>query len=205
MYFDIGANIGRWALANVNKCNKIISVEASPATFAKLQHHCKHDKIELVNFAVCNNDCKDVVFYDAECDTISTLNKKWLADESSRFFKFTKFNEIQCRSITLDKLIEIYGKPDLIKIDVEGGEYSCISSLTQKVNLICFEWAAELNEVSVTSLQHLVKLGFKEFFIQNEDEHTFVPQESDWFNFETAIKKLESAVSKRDWGMIWAR
>ena len=205
MYFDIGANIGGWALANIHKCNKIISVEASPSTFAKLQHHCKHDKIELVNLAVCNNDCNDVTFYDAEADVISTLNQKWLADESSRFFNYTRYTEIQCKSITLDKLIALYGKPDLIKVDVEGGEYSCISSLTQKVDLICFEWAAELHDESVSSLRHLIGLGFNEFFIQNGDDYTFEPQESDWFNHETAIQKLEAAVKKRDWGMIWVR
>ena len=33
MYFDIGSNIGNWSLVNINKCNKIISIEASPITF----------------------------------------------------------------------------------------------------------------------------------------------------------------------------
>ncbi len=32
--------------------------------------------------------------------------------------------------ITINKLIECYGVPDLIKIDVKGGEYECISLLT---------------------------------------------------------------------------
>ena len=41
MYFDIGANIGNWSLANVDKCNKIITVEASPSTFQKLSNNCK--------------------------------------------------------------------------------------------------------------------------------------------------------------------
>jgi hypothetical protein len=27
MFFDIGANIGKWSLANIDKYNKIISIE----------------------------------------------------------------------------------------------------------------------------------------------------------------------------------
>ena len=27
MYFDIGANIGLWALENINRCDKIISID----------------------------------------------------------------------------------------------------------------------------------------------------------------------------------
>ena len=44
MYFDIGSNIGNWSLANINQCNKIISIEASPITFNRLVDNCKNDK-----------------------------------------------------------------------------------------------------------------------------------------------------------------
>ena len=33
---DIGANIGKWSLSNVNSCEKIIAIEASPNTFKRL-------------------------------------------------------------------------------------------------------------------------------------------------------------------------
>ena len=145
MYFDIGANVGRLAQAN-------IAVDASPQTYDKLQGECKHDRIELLNFAVCNNAGNDV-----------KLNQNWLTDKSSRFYDACNYHEIVCKSITVDNLIAKYGKPDFIKIDVEGGEFSCVSSLTQKVDLLCFEWAAELNDVSTLSLQHLIGLGFTKF------------------------------------------
>ena len=140
MYFDIGANIGMWSLQNINLCDKIIAIEASPITFQKLVNNCKNDKITLVNYAVCDNNGNDITFYHAvNADTISTINKKWLTDESSRFFNYTPYTEITCKTITIDKLIEQYGVPEFIKIDVEGGEYECIRSLTQKVKLLSFE------------------------------------------------------------------
>ncbi len=49
MFFDIGANIGNWSLSNVNLCDKIIAIEASPITYKKLVNNCKNDKIILLN------------------------------------------------------------------------------------------------------------------------------------------------------------
>ncbi len=45
LFFDIGSNIGSWSLENITRCDKIISVEASPITFRKLVNNCKNDKI----------------------------------------------------------------------------------------------------------------------------------------------------------------
>jgi FkbM family methyltransferase len=162
MYFDIGSNIGNWALANINYCDKIISIEASPITFNKLVNHCKDDKIVLLNYAVCNNNGNDITFYQAECDLVSTMNKDWLTSNTSRFYNHP-YTEITCKTITIDKLIEQYGLPDLIKIDVEGGEYECISSLTQKVNLLCFEWASETNILTFNCIDYLFNLGYTKF------------------------------------------
>lgn len=203
MYFDIGANIGRWSLENINLCDKIIAIEASPITYKHLMNNCKNDKIILLNYAVCNNNCQDITFYHAEADTLSTLNKEWLTNENSRFYNYCPFIEINCKTITIDKLIEIYGIPDLIKIDVECGEYECITSLTQKVNLLCFEWVGETNEITLKCIDYLFNLGFKKFFIQFGDEYLFRPNYYDFYDIDTIKKKLSETIFKIDWGMIW--
>ena len=204
MFFDIGANIGNWALANIDQCDKIISIEASPYTFHKLYNHCKHDRIILVNYAVCNNNGNDITFYQADADTISTINKDWLASETSRFYK-QPYREIICKTITIDKLIEQYGMPELIKIDVEGGEYECISSLTQMVNTLCFEWAAETNHITLKCIDHVSQLGFTKYYIQSCDYYTFRPNETDFYDIDTIKNKLSNMIPKEDWGMIWCK
>ena len=35
--FDIGANVGRWSIANIDNFDKIIAIEASPYIFDELQ------------------------------------------------------------------------------------------------------------------------------------------------------------------------
>jgi FkbM family methyltransferase len=41
MYLDIGANIGKWSVANIGSTDKIVAVEASPTTFGLLQQNMK--------------------------------------------------------------------------------------------------------------------------------------------------------------------
>jgi FkbM family methyltransferase len=202
LVFDIGANIGNWTKSNLHTYDKIISIEASEKTFKKLQKNCNNSKIVALNYAVCNNNCNDILFYEAQNDTLSTINKEWLTSSSSRFFN-TPYKEIVCKTITIDKLINEYGKPDLIKIDVECGEFECISSLSQKVNLLCFEWASETNNITFNCLEYLSKIGFTEYYIQDRDDYTFVP--SFFYSKEDCINKLLRTVAKKDFGMIWCR
>ena len=199
--FDIGANIGNWSLSNINNFDKIIAIEASPITFKRLESNCSHSKITLLNYAVCNST-EDVSFYQAQCDVLSTMNKEWLTKESSRFYNHP-YREIRCVPIRIDALIEKYGIPSLIKIDVEGGEYDCITSLTCKAGLLCFEWASEVNDITFKCLDYLFSLGYINFFIQNEDKYTFRPDT--FYDITTVKELLLEATPKEHWGMIWCK
>jgi FkbM family methyltransferase len=204
MFFDIGANIGKWSLANIDHCNKIILVEASPTTFNRLQDNLKHqEKLTCLNYAVCNSNEEYITFYNSSADTLSTINKDWLDSETSRFCKQFTYNEIRCKTITIDKLIQQYGIPELIKIDVEGGEFECISSLSQKVNQLCFEWASETNNITFKCLDYLIDLGYTEFAIQYEDNYTYRPQL--YKDINIVKDSLTKTTPKQEWGMIWVK
>jgi len=206
--FDIGAHIGCWSTANIDKFDKIIAIEASPYIYNELKNK-ESDKLITINYAVCNNDLKDISFYHCHAygGVLSTINKDWLTNPKSRFYnERDNYIEIISKTITIDKLIEEYGKPDFIKIDVECGEYDCILSLTTKIDLLCFEWAAEYNEVSFKCLDYLEKLGYTHFYIQEADEYTFRPLEEDYINDILIIKNLLSKkIHCANWGMIWCK
>ena len=105
----------------------------------------------------------------------------------------------------VDKLIEEYGMPELIKIDVEGGEYECVSSLTCKNKLICFEWSSETNDITLKCLDHLFKLGYKQYHKQDGDDYLFRPMNTDFYDISSVKNKLSNTTPKKDWGMIWCR
>ena len=201
MFFDIGANVGQWALANAAAANKIVAVEADPTTHATLVANTQGTNIVCENYAVCDSPA-DIIFYRCEDDTISSLNHEWLSDPISRFYNHAPFTEITCKTISLDSLIDKYGLPGLIKIDVEGGEFAVIRSLTKKVPLICFEWAAEMSHIAIQVIDHLLALRFTEFTVQDGDEYTFRPTQ---FTNSQMVKERLTSATGLDWGMVWCK
>ena len=169
-----------------------------------MTNNCRNNKIVLLNYAVCNNNGNDITFYQANQHVLSTINKDWLTKETSRFYN-EPYREVICKTITLDNLIEQYGLPDLIKLDVEGGEYECITSLTKKVNLLCFEWASEINDITFKCLDYLYSLGYTKFCMQMQDNYVFRPNDNDFYDISTIKTKLSNTIPKQDWGMIWCK
>jgi FkbM family methyltransferase len=202
LIFDIGSNIGAWALKNYTSETKIICVEASPSTYEKLINNIVDKNIIPLNFAVTSSTHEQIDFFESSVDTISTLNEKWLNDPSSRFYNQFDFNKITVNTISLDKLISLYGIPDLLKVDVEGAEDNVLKSLTKQVKTICFEWASEMEDIIFNSIEHLDSLGYRKFHIQHEDAYDYKPIEYE-FTKDELIDIIKTKIPKVDWGMIW--
>ena len=203
LYFDIGANLGNWSLENIKRCEKIIAVEPSKDTYGKLIKNCTGKNIICLNYAVSNENKEEIDFYECKDPGMSTINKDWLCSKESRFYGM-EHTKTTCQAISLDKLIEQYGVPDLIKIDVEGAEHLAISSLTQKVKTLCFEWAQEFNFVTTHSINHLIKIGFNKFHVQFYDNYIYVPKEQEYTEDLNIIEEKLNKQKNNDWGMVWA-
>jgi len=202
--FDIGAHIGNWSLQNINNFNKIIALEPSTKTFDILVKNCAKHNIICLNYAISNDIREQIDFYEAdEASDISSINKNWLCSKESRFFGL-KHSLTTCKSTTLDRLVELYGTPDLIKIDVEGAEDLVILSLSKKVKTLCFEWARESNSVTTQCIDHLLSIGFTKFYVQFEDKYSYVPNEEEYTDDLNIIEYLLTKELKCDWGMVWA-
>ena len=202
LLFDIGANVGLWALHNYNDTTKIICVEASPKTIVRLVKNCDGKNIVCINYAVTSSSEPIVDFFDCTANTISTLDEKWLNDSSSRFYNQYSYKKLQVQTVTIDKLILDYGIPDILKVDVEGAENIVLKSLTHSAKTVCFEWASEWNEKTFDAINHLTSLGYEKFHIQNEDKYAYRPASYE-LNKEQLIEKLSKTKQKLDWGMIW--
>ncbi len=206
LIFDIGANVGRYSIENAKVGTTLIAIEASPTTYATLKVNVTpFANVTPLHFAICPGPLSTVTFYECTtATTLSTLNKDWLSHPVSRFGTYKNaVREVTVPARTIDSLIQEYGIPELIKVDVEGAEHIVLQSLTQKVPLLCFEWASEWKSQNKACVEHLASLGFTRFHIQLEDAYMYRPPIFE-HTASTIIDILSTFTPKKEWGMVWA-
>lgn len=135
----------------------VIAVESDKVNYQSLTDRFKkNNKITVLPFAVSDTIGTAEFFLNEPGSAFNTLSQKWketLEDASAnRWHTSTKFdNVVKIQTVTLDHLINKYGEPGYIKIDVEGHELACIKGLTEKISVISFE--ANLPEFKNETLQ----------------------------------------------------
>ena len=157
MVFDIGANQGNKTFLFNRLGSRVIAVEPDNFNYQLLlKRFQSNTKVTVLHSAVSDKIGKADFFQNEPGSAFNTLSKKWkdsLEDQTvNRWHTSTMFNNvIEVQTITLDHLINKYGKPGYIKIDVEGHELACIKGLTEKISVISFE--ANLPEFKNETLQ----------------------------------------------------
>lgn len=161
--FDIGANVGEKTDIFLRLgAKRIIAVEPDRKNAKILAVKYKRiPKVTIVEGAVSDRVGTEAMMVEGEGSGFNTLSNKWKDclenKEVNRWHqKFCFRDRRYVSTITLDSLIQSYGVPDFIKVDVEGYELRVIEGLSQKISLICFEANLPefLNE-TIESIRHL--------------------------------------------------
>lgn len=219
LLFDIGANRGDAVAAGLNKGYRVVGIEAAPKIFNALESNFKgHSDVRLLRFAIAAQDFKTIKFYECIEDGLSTLNKNWLTAESMPY-KGKQFWEIEVPTITVDTLVKLYGKPDLIKIDVEGAEWEVFKGMSKNYGTLTFEWTNVTISEHQSQIKYLNSLGYTEVAPQFIVDHLEEPKE--WFPIKDFhlcdwVTSNKDAWESGDWreanlrptadvGMCWVR
>jgi len=205
LVFDIGANIGNFTQECLNKYNdcKVILVEPNDDLVVKLKNRFSNNNVVIINKVISSKSGEYLDFFISDANTISTASKDWV--DNSRFSNNYKWEEVvKKETITIDDLINKYGNPDLIKVDVEGYEFEAIKGLSKKQGYLCFEWAEEQFINVNKTCEYLESIGYKEFGFIYEDEYLKYPEKfTSWGG--CGIHKDINIERKEKWGMIWVR
>ena len=200
--FDIGANRGDFTLAALSKGYNVVAIEAAPRVFGELVANFIYDpQVTPLKYAVSDNDYQRIEFYEAEEDGLSTLNLEWLTDESLPYAG-KPYRTIPATTITLDTLALQYGIPNLIKIDVEGAEWSVFKGLNSKMGIITFEWTLATMTEHIAQLQYLAGIGYTQVAPQYIEHHCQQPDK--WYDLTTFDFQLWHDRNKDLWeGGYW--
>jgi hypothetical protein len=223
LLFDIGANAGGATAVGLAKGYKVIALDAAPRIFQTLvKNYIYNPNVIPLRYAVSNTNYDTVEFYETtDTDALSTLNIEWLTSDTMPYNGFN-YRTIKATTITVDKLAEIYGEPDLMKIDVEGAEWNILRGMTKYHGKLALEWTIQTIEEHEAQMDYLYSLGYREYAPQYIVEHLKEPTE--WFplqennrgafvqwHFDTKDAwesggwKMANIRWSADVGMLWAR
>lgn len=162
LIFDIGGNEGFTTELFTRLAEKVVVVEPSERNLRVLRSRFQnHTSVTIVSAAVSDHAGKQRFFDNNADHACSTLDEKWKSVQEK---KTSDFSSYEVEITTLDELIKLYGRPDFIKIDVEGHEEAVIRGLTQTVPLLSFEAMLPLfREETIRTLEYLTSLGNAEF------------------------------------------
>jgi FkbM family methyltransferase len=204
LIFDIGANLGNRT--------KIFSRMGATVTAVEPQTFCydvldsffrRNDKVTVIKAALGEEEGESEIFI-SDAHTISSMSPGWIkaVKESGRFSRYNWERKEIVNVTTLDRMIELYGDPDFIKIDVEGFEDKVISGLSKPVRLLSLEFTPEYLAPVLNSLDHLNSLGPLEV---NYSLGEFMALElGKWENIFN-IKELLRSLDKSLFGDLYVR
>ena len=139
---DVGANVGIFTSYILHKklSKNVIAVECHPKALEDLNKNFDiNPNVKVVEKAL-SSDCNPINLISFVGKTTTSTPLK---DEELNKRNEQKADTITCDSITLKELIDQLGYIDLLKVDIEGGEYEIFEKLEpelfQKINHIFLE------------------------------------------------------------------
>jgi FkbM family methyltransferase len=180
--YDIGSNIGYHTTAFASVAQKVYSFEPNPHNYSLLEKNTKHlSNVELINAAVGDH-------------TGITMISDFDPSKETENFGMMKCGEngIEVSLLSLDECL--FDEPDLIKIDVEGYEYSAIQgckNLIEKRKPLIYYEAHETKELKEI-YELLVSLGYTLYWciIPNYNTNNFNNCKEDVFGNSGLISVL---------------
>jgi FkbM family methyltransferase len=208
LVFDIGSNIGEKTAAFLSLGARVVAVEPSANCTAymlrKYRNAIQAERLHVECAAVASTNGELSLTVVDPDSAICSGAPDFL--EYARTIGYTGVQAITARSVTLDCLVERYGLPDFIKIDVEGMDADVLKGLSQRPRSLSFEYhtAAALWPKTRECFNQVMRLGFTEANLTEMTVPKFVFDS--WIGINSALSELEKSRGSDDrWGDVVVR
>ena len=206
LVFDIGAHAGNRVRAFAALGCQVVALEPQP-DFARLlrARFGRSPQIAVVEAAVAEASGRRSLSVSDRTPTVTTLAAEW-RDARARDpdFARVKWNRrIEIDTTTLDRLIEQFGVPAFVKIDVEGSEPAVLAGLGRPVPALSFEYLPRaLLEVQLC-LTRLMALGPYQFNWSVGESSQLASDR--WLDASELLAMLRTPGGQRRPGDVYAR
>lgn len=164
--FDIGAHVGDRTEAFRRLGARVAAVEPQPALARHLRVRFARDPaVAVVEAAVASSPGRIILHLNEANPTVTTASVDFVraAGGTPGWEDQAWTRRTTVRGTTLAALAARFGRPDFVKIDVEGFEDAALAGLDHAPPALSVEFTTIARRVAFRALDRLVALGYARF------------------------------------------
>ena len=202
--FDIGAHAGDRIAAFRGLGARVVAAEPQPAMMRLLRWRFGRDPgVVLHDVALGAARGRAAFAVNLANPSVSALSERFLSAAAGApgWEGQVWDRRIDVAVRTLDDLIAEHGRPDFIKIDVEGFEAEVLAGLSAPVPALSFEVVTAARDLGLAALDRARALGYGAFRFSEGESHRF---DADWCDGDAMAQFLRTAPERLNSGDIYA-
>ncbi len=160
--FDLGAHVGNRVRCWRALGARVIAVEPQPDLLRVLRLLFGRDAgVSIVPEAVGRESGRAILWASERHPTVTTLSADWVRQVGTGpSFRGVRWREAGEVSVTtLDTLIQRFGEPCFVKIDVEGYEPEVLAGLSRPIRALSFEYLSAAQDAALACVDRLEALA----------------------------------------------
>ena len=173
LVFDVGFHKGEDSEFYLKKGFRVVAVEANPALHAagreRFAASIHSGQLTLVHAAVAGSDGPVPFFLNARVSEWGTISKDW-AERNAELGAASE--QVAVPGMRFERLLEEFGVPYYLKIDIEGADLLCLEALRAFASRPA-HLSIESNKTSwrdlVKEFRLLCELGYRRFKVVSQE------------------------------------